>query len=191
MLYRDYLTMLGARTGLDADLAALAAETVLGVLGQRMAKVGRDRVIARMPPELGCFLARRGTGATFDLDDFFARVALAEWQRVGFAVEHARAVCEVLAEQVQPRLLRSIREALPSAYADLFQVYPRRALEHPVPPPPAFRHNLASGVPGPGHPLSEARPNEGHRTVVEDDPHGENHLSGGRADSRHPVSDAH
>lgn len=183
MQYDDYIRALATRAGLDEEAATTATWVTLRAVGQRMSEPERRRAAAPLPPPLALALRAGQPGETFDLAAFFARVAVGEVAEMGFAVEHARAVCEVLAEHLPAGSVEALRAALPADFAALFTEHPRRAARV-GPSTPASGRTLASGRVESAWPLSDARPLETLEAS-------ERTLAGGRPHRGRPISESH
>jgi uncharacterized protein (TIGR00106 family) len=94
----------------------------LETLGERLFGEEARHLAAQLPPGLDAYLRLAKAKDTFDLDDFYRRVAAREGAGVDLpqAVYHARAVVSVLQEAVSPGEMRDVREQLPAEYAALF-----------------------------------------------------------------------
>lgn len=173
------------RAGLaDRASAILAAEATLEALGECLPAVDAHDLAAALPPALSGAVQRTGRHGAMTAEQLFERVSRQEEVRLGLAVEHAEAVCEALAEQLEPELRTRLQLHLPGQLAALFS--PRR-FENADPPPhqpgSGRGHTLASGRPGSAHPLSEAAPpGAQHDSVVAtENPHSDSKLSSGHA----------
>jgi uncharacterized protein (DUF2267 family) len=82
-----------------------------------------------LPKEIGVFLKippERG-GESFSLEEFFTRVARREDKEVKDVVRSVRAVCEMVAEAVQPQEIDDMVSQLPEDFRQLFDAGPRHS----------------------------------------------------------------
>jgi uncharacterized protein (DUF2267 family) len=154
---RSFLAELESRTGLDPTSAGHLAARTLEEIGRRMTAIDRALVVRRVPAHVAEALRELEAGAEFGLDELYERVADDEHARLGVGMEHARAVCEVLAEYLPRESLRAMTQALPADFAALFDPRPRPPSEAHAARASPSGHSLASGFPGAAEPLSEAR----------------------------------
>lgn len=176
------------RTGLATpELSRRAIQVTLGALRQRLVD-DEAAALARELPEPFAQLMRGGAyDADFTVDDLYYRVREREGVPLGFAAEHAQAVCQVLAEEIDGETLARLRKHLSADYAALLE--PRPVERAPLEPerhlhddnPPGDGPSLADGRLGSRRPLSEARPDDArahqHSVARSDDPHGDTRMS--------------
>jgi uncharacterized protein (DUF2267 family) len=176
------------RTGLATpELAKWAIEATLGVLRQRLLD-DEAAALAGALPEPFAGLVRGGAyDEDFGVEELYRRVHRREGVHIGFAAEHAQAVFQVLAEEIDGEILARLRRHLPADYAALLEPRPPHSTAGEPPPterrahgtPPGEGSTLADGRLGSRHPLSEARPQDAHQESVarSDNPHGETKIS--------------
>jgi uncharacterized protein (DUF2267 family) len=166
-----------------------ALGAVLDVLAERLGPADAEALARELPSRLGGPLAGGGFEADFDLEELTGRIAAREGVSRSFALEHAQAVCQAIAEAVSLHALERLHRTLPEPIADLFTP-PVRTAEPPPRHASATHTTLSEGRPGSRHPLSEARPGSSHpvsearadRAQSEsvaraDNPHGDTKLS--------------
>lgn len=175
----DRIKLFAALTS-DAD-AAKAFKATLAALGDRLPDDDRERIATGLPASARALLRSRSFRGSFGETEFFRRVQRRESVRIGFAREHAQAVCRAIAESLDEGTLRALDRALPAELAELFHVpAPFLASEPPV-STAGSRHILATGKPGSRHPLSESAPPSAHAdSVARANPHGATKLSSAR-----------
>lgn len=163
--------------GATQDEAVAATHATLAALGEHMGSIDALAVAAALPPPFDATLRNNIVDIRHDLDSFYARVAAREGVALGFAMEHAQAVCRalvlVLGEDVHEHLS-----------VDVWPELLRPGVADRTPPPPSSGRGstLADGRPGSAHPLSEAPPPDGAQTesvVRSANPHGDHKLSSG------------
>ncbi len=157
MTHERFIEEVMQRAGFQqAAMAALAIDAALQVLGERLPRGTARELAAQLPESLAGALRRGPHGGVFSREELYARVAEREGVRLGFAVEHAQVVLQVLAEAAPADALTLARQELPAPLAELLT--PRA----PSPPPPTrasrprSRRTLSDGRPGSEHPLDEA-----------------------------------
>jgi pterin-4a-carbinolamine dehydratase len=114
--YRDLLTEVARRTGLDADRARLSAEATVTVLIRAVDDVDRDRLLARIPAELHDDYAVRVPYHPRDLPRFLDEVGRIAHASPEEARYRAQIVLSLIAAQ-DPELIASID--LPSSLREL------------------------------------------------------------------------
>jgi uncharacterized protein (DUF2267 family) len=179
MTQDELLSHIAERAGLPGlEEAARTARAVLEALGERVSWPTLQALGEDLPAPLMAGLGSLEHGQDFDLGELHARVARRAQVRLGLAVEHTRAVCQVLAEALSPGTLYRLREALPEPMSALFTPRERGGRFEHVHLDPS-RRTLAEGRPGSQHPLSEARPERAHTHSVAraDNPHQDTKLS--------------
>lgn len=171
------------RCGLSGDTEAEGAlVAVLESLSPGLDPTTRERMADALPPPWSLVVRDAKPFPDLGVDDLAFAVAEHERVGVGFGIEHATAVCQVLAEAVDEELRSQLR-SLPNGLGSLFDEHvateggPER-----LPAPHARetrRRTLAEGNPGSLHPLSEGRPGTGqqHSVAASDDPHRDTKLS--------------
>jgi uncharacterized protein (DUF2267 family) len=125
-------------------MASLAIDATLEILGQRLTAGEVQELSHQLPGALGQTLRRGPHGGTFGRDELYRRVSRREGVRLGFAVEHAQVVCQVLAEGIDDELRERLHHRLPPEISEL--ITPRPASTPPPPrprpptPPPRNKH---------------------------------------------------
>lgn len=108
----------------DREHAEQATSVTLEVLGERLAGGEPSDLAAQLPSELEGLLDRHvGAAESFDVDEFFRRVAEREGRGCSpdDAREHARAVLTTLARSVSAGEVDNLRSQLPAGYAFLIR----------------------------------------------------------------------
>lgn len=111
-----------ARLGTQGDTMR-AIYATLATLGERLYGDEADNLAAQLPDALGAYLRLARNQETFDLDEFFERVAKREGAGVDLpqATFHARTVVSVLQEAVTPGEMDDVRTQLPDEWDPLFE----------------------------------------------------------------------
>lgn len=114
----QHLAQLGSRG--DAERASWAT---LQTLGERLAGGEAKDFASQLPPVLAAYALSGlpGIGERFSVQEFFRRVSDREGVDVQRAIQHARAVIEVLQEAISQGEINDICAQLPSEYSQLFQ----------------------------------------------------------------------
>jgi uncharacterized protein (DUF2267 family) len=181
MEYGELITQVRTRMGnATAREAAHAVVATLYALAPRLRRVDAETVAERLPPNLAALLTSDRADGELGLESFYAEVARLEGRDIGFAMEHAQAVCQSLMHllDAQARTQLSINvwpELVRPSLFDCGATFGRRL---------GSRENtLAGGRPGGEHPLSEAtRTDTAHRESVvrADNPHAARKISSSR-----------
>lgn len=194
MTREELLSQVAERAGLaDLEEAEQTVRTVLAVICEWLSWSVIQALAEELPVPLPTGLRAGGPRQGVELAELQARVARSENVRPGFAVEHTRVVCQVVAEALSLGALYRLRAELPELVGALFT--PREPVGHfeHVHLDPGH-HTLAEGRPGSRHPLSESRPERAHAHSVAraDNPHGDTKLSSasGLTRSNRPLSGA-
>lgn len=123
MKYHEFLGAVQNRARLDSDSAAVGAvRATLETLGERLAGGQAEHVAAQLPAELGYYLEQPNNDESFELDDFYRRVAEREAVDYPDAVYHAKVVMGVLSDAIAPGEMRDLRAQLPDEFNDLFEI---------------------------------------------------------------------
>jgi uncharacterized protein (DUF2267 family) len=146
-------------TGLEDDASAQrAASAVTSVLFEQLSPHDRAWLATQLPLHLTETPGpmRPAEGAR----DFYERIARREGAELGFAVEHAQAICRALDEQLGDEAQLRMTKLLPVELVELFEA---RAEEHAARSAAhgqahAARRTLSEGRPTSRRPLSEAAP---------------------------------
>ncbi|MCC6752278.1 MAG: DUF2267 domain-containing protein [Deltaproteobacteria bacterium] len=204
MRYEGFIERVQERSGVASpEEAERIAQITLEVLGERLKETELRLVASRLPEPLAEALRRGRPAGSFDAVELYRRIGERERVPLGFAVEHAAAVCRVLAETLDPDTCLRLQLHVPLPESRVAEVLPER---HRRVTPPGRGHTLADGRPGSRRPLSEAEARPAHReSVVEsENPHASSKLSSasgtatdqrgdslavGRTGSKRPLSD--
>jgi uncharacterized protein (DUF2267 family) len=135
--------------------AKRAAIATLSVLGERLDGNEARQLAEELPAELGRVLRRTSHDRDFDLRELYQRVARREKVGLGFGMEHAQVVCEVIAKTISEGAVERLRKHLPEAMGLLFTVRDRRSYPMASPGVSGEGDTLATGRPGSRRPLSE------------------------------------
>jgi uncharacterized protein (DUF2267 family) len=126
MQFDDFLRRVEERAacGLNQSGAERAIDATLTTLGELMSKGDLNRLADQLPRELQRPL-RAGRDRVeelngFGVEGFLARVADREGLSPSEALDHARAVFDVLEQAVTGPELHHVREGLPEKFATLF-----------------------------------------------------------------------
>ena len=206
MLESSLVERVRVRAGFAGRAETLrAVRATLMAIGERLSDDERALLAREVPGAFARALDRVAYLGDFDSEELYARVARHEAVGLGFAVEHAQIVCEVLGELMAAEPARRLRRALGVSIASLFDAHPE------VPEIPrsvsAAGSTLATGRAGSGHPLSESRPDRAQASSVArgGNAHGETKLSSaqgptqerlhetlasGRPGSTHPIAES-
>jgi uncharacterized protein (DUF2267 family) len=167
MTYESFMGEVSWRSGVDSrQRIERAIQATLEIVGERMNARDAQQLADQLPAPLGEHLRKAPSHRAFGVEELFEHVKDQEpSRRLGIAVEHAKVVCQVLAEALDFDGQQLLRSRLPPEWADLFS--PREPghdrEEWPRGPAPGHGHTLASGRPGSRRPLSEAAPPGGQR----------------------------
>lgn len=123
-------------------------------------------------------LAEYELGRDFDPARFYHQISEREGTSVGFAMEHAQVVLQVVAEMIGEEDRQQLVRHLPEELEELVRPPVREPglAEHEH---PGRGTRLASGQPGSRHPIAEAHPDRAHRHSVARvaAPHGDTQLA--------------
>jgi uncharacterized protein (DUF2267 family) len=136
--------------------AMRAIRATLVALGERLRDEERAALERELPASLRSLLNRAAYTGDFDRNELFARVARHGGLDRGCALEYAEVVCSALAMELPWESLTRLRRELGPSIASLLVEPLARRTTATAPSPPSGS-TLASGRPGSGHPLSEAR----------------------------------
>ncbi|MDB4995548.1 MAG: hypothetical protein JWM74_2980 [Myxococcaceae bacterium] len=182
----DFIDETRLRSGLETTAEARRAiGATLRTLAERLSPEIVSRLASELPRELAMQLrtprSTAGHVRSFAANELYARVARREGVTVGFAREHAQAVCTTVARALPEEIVEAVRRDLDPDLALLFEPLER---ERATPPPAhaskkAHGHTLASGAPGSRHPIAEADVLAGHADSVarSSEPHADTKLS--------------
>jgi len=94
----------------------------LETLGERLFGEEARHLAAELPAGIGAYLRLAPAKETFELEEFYRRVAEREGAGVDLpqATHHAQAVVSVLQEAVSAGEMNDVRAQLPADYAELF-----------------------------------------------------------------------
>ncbi len=168
----------GRMGGATREDAVKAIHATLAILAEHMNRGDVEAVAARLPEPFGATMRVNALDMNHDLRSFYARVAAQEHVPLGYAVEHAQAVCRALMllldEQARAHLSIHVwPELLRPSVGDRLAPAMR----------PRWARHLADGRPGSQHPVNAASPpDRAHHdsVVLADNPHGDRKLSSGR-----------
>jgi uncharacterized protein (DUF2267 family) len=199
----NLLSEIAARMGGANEVETRRAlDATLLTLGEHLPPRDAAAVAAELPAALAPLLETPAHDECASVEEFYTRVAAREGLAVGFGHEHAQVVCRALAAALSAQARTQLACHLwPELLHPTLQDRQAAAL------PSRHGRDLASGIPGSRHPLSEAAPPTGVQrdsVAAADNPHearklssgapsaerGETTFAGGRAGSRHPLSEA-
>ena len=182
--------------GLDRPRDALRAiRATTAALGECLDEEGRDALASALPRPLAALVRRIGAAreaGSSDPRELYDRVCAREKVNLGFAREHAQAVCRVLGELLPTGAKSVLADELPAGVRELLEGRDEGA---PPPHPTAHgprHHTLATGRSGSAHPISDSAPRRAHEHSVAKnaDPHGETKLSGAHGLTQEDVGDS-
>lgn len=125
MQHDEFITQVRHRANLrTSGDAELATRATLETLAERLAGNEANNAAAQLPKGIAQYLQHQyaGTGVRLSLDEFFQRISLREGVELPKAVNHARAVIEVLSQAISPGEIQDIRTQLPPEFEPLFEV---------------------------------------------------------------------
>lgn len=123
MKYHEFLGAVQNQARLDSDSAAVSAvRATLETLSERLAGGQSEHVAAQLPEEIGYYLKQAGKDESFELDEFYRRVADREAVDYADAVYHAKVVMRVLGKAITPGEMTDLRAQLPDEFDDLFEI---------------------------------------------------------------------
>jgi uncharacterized protein (DUF2267 family) len=159
----EIVTRVKERAGLrGAREATRALTATLGALRCALADDDAHALAAALPAKLARPLERPANAAVSDARELYAEVDRRTHLGAGFAVEHAQAAMQVLAETLEGELVTRLRKHLPDSVAALLE-------RRPAPPPPPPHEHL--------HPAHRAEPIQT--------------LSRSRPGTAEPIADVH
>lgn len=121
MQFHEFLGLVQNRAKLASDGEALrTTRAFLEVLGQRLFGGESADLASQLPHELQLFLIQPESGESFDLDEFYQRIAVHEGVDLPTAIRHARAVMSVVLDAVSPGEIEDMLSQLPDNYNDIF-----------------------------------------------------------------------
>lgn len=122
MDYETFIDHLEQHTDLwSREKVEQVAATTLEVLGETLSTPERTWVSKRLPVPLDDALTRTWGGQRFDMNEFNDRISHREGLVEEFAGEQARAVCRVLAEDLDEEVVDYLVSHLPTPFSALFQ----------------------------------------------------------------------
>lgn len=107
-----------ARLGSSGETVR-AIHATLETLGERISEDEARHIAAQLPHEIGPYLEQADKTESFELDEFFQRVAKKENVDYPDSVYHARVVIDVLLEAITPDQADHLRAQLPGEYEEL------------------------------------------------------------------------
>jgi uncharacterized protein (DUF2267 family) len=120
MQYHEFVGQVQNRARLGTTGEAVRAiNATLETLGERIDEGEARHLAAQLPQEIGKYLEQAKTTESFELDEFFERVATRETVDLPDSVHHARVVVDVLLEAVTPDQVDHLRAQLPGEYEEL------------------------------------------------------------------------
>ncbi len=123
MRFEQFVGQVQNRARLGSEGEALRAiHATLETLGERLYGGEAHNLAAQLPQEIGQYLEQAVVNESFDLDEFFKRVALREGIDLPDSVYHARVVIDMLKEAVSPGIIAKVLDQLPDEYDRLFEV---------------------------------------------------------------------
>ncbi|MDX1614944.1 MAG: DUF2267 domain-containing protein [Candidatus Promineifilaceae bacterium] len=121
MRYQDFVGQVQHRSRLGEQGRAVGAiRATLETLSERIVSGEAENLADQLPREIGYYLRQAKTRESFELDEFYQRVAQREEVDYPDAVHHARVVMSVVNEAATPGEMDKVRGQLPDEYDDLF-----------------------------------------------------------------------
>jgi uncharacterized protein (DUF2267 family) len=122
--FPEFIVKVQERGGFaDREQAERATKATLQTLGERLAGGEPTDLAAQLPEEVARYLAADGPGQSFDLNEFYERVA--EREQTGLspaqAREHAMAVMSTVVDAVTPGQVNHLAAQLPDEYQELLR----------------------------------------------------------------------
>ncbi len=124
MKFDQFVKEVRTRAELDStEHAEKAARATLSVLGERLAGGEPSDLASQLPPEIADALRSDTPGESFDVDEFYRRVADREGTGCtpGQAREHAMAVMSTVVDTVTPGQRDDVAAQLPAGYSELLR----------------------------------------------------------------------
>jgi uncharacterized protein (DUF2267 family) len=123
MDYPQFRNMVRDRAGIAAPAEAEGAIcATLKTLAERILRDKAELLADRVPPEFAECLREEQYGRQFGINEFYKRVADREGTSPEVAAEHARAVIDVLKQEISMDEMMGIISELPSEYSELFRM---------------------------------------------------------------------
>ena len=120
MKLESLVTEVKRRAEIDSRQETLCAiRATLETLGEGMPRQEVEGLAAHLPPAVGAHLCRSQDCAHISLVDFVKRVSVREQVYLPVAATHARAVVQVIGENVPFRGVGGIGEVLPAEWQPL------------------------------------------------------------------------
>lgn len=120
MQYHEFVGHVQNRARLGSTGAAVRAiHATLETLGERINEDEAEHLAAQLPHEVGAYLEQASTTESFELDEFFERVAKREAVDLPDSVHHARVVLDVVLEAITPDQADHLHAQLPGEYEQL------------------------------------------------------------------------
>ncbi len=201
--YDQFMQELERLAALESHEAAdRAVRATLRTLGERLLVDERHIVAEQLPQTLAREVLFPERAGVFGAHEFFERVARREGVDVGFALEHAQSVCEVLAAVLDTTVLKRLRSELGDSFAELFprwdmetlvyhgphsMDYPQRQEKSSRTRRTSHGRTLATGRPGSTRSLADSRPMQTDSILETDDPHSDTKLSSAHKTAKHPL----
>jgi uncharacterized protein (DUF2267 family) len=122
MKYDEFMGQVqnGARLPTQGE-AARAICATLETLGEMLNEDEAMHLAAQLPPGIGAYLRLARSMESFEVDEFFQRVAEREGVEVQDAAYHTRAVLAVLQDAVTPGQMDHVRAQLSEEFDALFE----------------------------------------------------------------------
>jgi uncharacterized protein (DUF2267 family) len=121
MQYGEFVAEMKSRSGIEReDEAALVVTAVLKTLGELMPGEERRRFATQLPSEFESSLPAEKDQSTFNLEEFYQRVASRSDAGYRKAVEYAGVVADLLQKSVSSGELHKVVQKLPEDVPQLF-----------------------------------------------------------------------
>lgn len=122
MQYKEFVGQVQHRARLATEGEAVRAiRATLSTLAERLVGNEAENLAAQLPREIGHYVREMDKSESFDVDEFFRRVAEREELDLPVSMYHAQAVISVLEDAVSKGEMDDVRAQLPDDYERLFE----------------------------------------------------------------------
>lgn len=122
MQYKEFVGQVQHRARLATEGEAVRAiRATLSTLAERLFGNEAENLAAQLPREIGHYVREMDKSESFDVDEFFRRVAEREELDLPVSMYHAQAVISVLEDTVSKGEMDDVRAQLPDDYERLFE----------------------------------------------------------------------
>ncbi|HEM61165.1 MAG TPA: DUF2267 domain-containing protein [Chloroflexi bacterium] len=122
MQHKEFVGQVQHRARLATEGEAVrAVRATLNTLAERLFGNEAENLAAQSPREIGHYAREMDKSESFDVDEFFRRVAEREELDLPVSMYHAQAVISVLEDAVSKGEMDDVRAQLPDDYGRLFE----------------------------------------------------------------------